>query len=149
MVCLGNICRSPVAEATLRKAAYLKGLNFEIDSAGTAGYHIGEAPDKRTISNAFKFGLDVSMLRARQFDSSDFEKFDLIFAMDRSNYQNLKKMAGNNREYANKIHMYGSYTGLNTDEIPDPYYGNESDFDLVFKLCEEAAKKLVEKLNPK
>ena len=89
MVCLGNICRSPVAEGVLRHLSVKKNLALDIDSAGTAGYHIGEQPDKRSIKNAKKNGVDISKLKARKFSKADFDEFDRIFVMDENNYKNV------------------------------------------------------------
>ncbi|MCC6371563.1 MAG: low molecular weight phosphotyrosine protein phosphatase [Bacteroidia bacterium] len=146
-VCLGNICRSPLAEGILLHLKEKQHLPFEIDSAGTAGYHIGEAPDPRTIANARKNGVDLSALRARQFQASDFDKFDWIFTMDKSNYNNLLKLTSN-KEQQQKLKLFLEFaTGQNGAEVPDPYYGNEKDFEKVFQLVYSASLQLCEKLN--
>jgi protein-tyrosine phosphatase len=145
-VCLGNICRSPVAEGIMLHLNSKYNYGFDIDSAGTAGYHIGEAPDRRTIANAKKNGVDLSTLRARQFTAVDFKKFDLIFAMDQSNYQTICSLASNNEEKT-KVKLFLDF--VNTDakkEVPDPYYGNEEGFENVFQLVYMACEKLCEKL---
>ena len=92
IVCLGNICRSPMAEGILRKKISDKKLNIQVDSAGTANYHVGEAPDSRAIRAAMHYGVDISHLRGRQFDQSDFDHFDRIYAMDTSNFRNILKL---------------------------------------------------------
>ena len=146
-VCLGNICRSPLAEGIMLHLTAKHNLGFEIDSAGTAGYHIGEAPDRRTIANAKKNGIDLSTLRARQFTSDDFKKFDLIFAMDQRNYNNICSFASTNEE-KNKVKLFLDFVkNESVMEVPDPYYGTNSDFEKVFQLVYTACEKLCKKLN--
>ncbi len=145
-VCLGNICRSPVAEGAALHLKHKHGIDVFIDSAGTAGYHIGEAPDRRTVANARRHGLDLSVLRARQFVVSDFEQFDHIFAMDVSNYNNMMRLASNNAQKEKvKLFLEFVYNEMGM-EVPDPYYGTESDFEhvfsLVYKACEDMFRKL-------
>ena len=146
MVCLGNICRSPIAEELFRDACLKTGLSVEVDSAGTANYHIGKAPDKRMISTAAKFGIDISQLRARQFDSTDFDTFDLIFAMDEQNFKDLKRLAKNDQQ-AQKLHRFQEYAGIDSPNyVPDPYYGDSSDFEFTFQVVQESAKRIANKL---
>lgn len=145
-VCLGNICRSPLAEGIMLHLKANKELKIEVDSAGTAGYHIGESPDHRTQANAKKNGVDLSQLRARQFTMADFKKFDHILAMDRTNFNNLIKLAGNSED-KEKVKLFLEFASNQTTlEVPDPYYGNEADFEqvfqLVYKACEQLCKKL-------
>ena len=97
-VCLGNICRSPMAEGILKRKNSEQNLNFKVDSAGTANYHVGEAPDVRMIQTAKKFGTNIDNLRARQFTKSDFEDFDVIFVMDKNNYKDVIHLASNQHE---------------------------------------------------
>lgn len=104
MVCLGNICRSPLAEGTLRRKVEEKDLNWQIDSAGTGSWHVGELPDSRSIHVAAKYGIDLTTQRARQFKKNDLDNFDLIFAMDSSNYQNILKLADNQTQ-KNKVKL--------------------------------------------
>jgi protein-tyrosine phosphatase len=146
MVCLGNICRSPIAEGILRhKLRELKKDEFRTDSAGTSDFHIGEAPDSRTRSNAKKNGVDISDLRARQFVASDFDEFDLIYAMDQSNYANIVRLARNNRDQSKvKLILDEAYPGENR-EVPDPYYGGDEGFQHVYDLLDEATDKIIEK----
>lgn len=141
-VCLGNICRSPLAEGIMLHLKEKYELPLEIDSAGTSHYHIGESPDKRTIANAKRNGIDLSHLRARQFDLSDFEKFDRIFVMDESNYKNVLALSDNSGHHQ-KVSLLLSATG-NSDlsEVPDPYFGGEKSFDLVFDLVYTACEQL-------
>lgn len=138
-VCLGNICRSPLAEGVMLHLKAQHQLdNIEVDSAGTAGYHIGEAPDKRTVLNAKKNGIDISSLRARQFSKQDFEHFDQIYVMDKNNLHHVLRLA-EKESHKNKVQLF-----LDGDaEVPDPYYGTSLDFEkvfwLVYKKCESLA----------
>lgn len=147
MVCLGNICRSPMAEGLLRHKIRSLNLTIETDSAGTANYHIGSKPDHRMIETAAKFGVDISDLRARQFKSTDFEEFDYIFAMDKENQRNMQRLAQNEEQrekvklLLEKVH-YPNFT-----EVPDPYYGNTKDFEFVYKMLDEATEILLKTLN--
>ena len=135
MVCLGNICRSPMAEGIMRK---LGGKKVEVDSAGTADYHIGFQPDKRMIATAIEHGVDISNLRARQFQSDDFDSFDLIFAMDSSNYRNIISLAKDDND-KQKVKMI-----LDNSNVPDPYYGGDEGFEHVYQLLHEACQKILE-----
>ena len=135
MVCLGNICRSPMAEGIMRKLGEKK---VEVDSAGTADYHIGFQPDKRMIATAIEHGVDISNLRARQFQSDDFDSFDLIFAMDSSNYQNIISLAKDDND-KQKVKMI-----LDNSNVPDPYYGGDEGFEHVYQLLHEACQKILE-----
>ncbi len=141
-VCLGNICRSPLAEGIMLHMKDKMQLRLEIDSAGTSNYHVGEAPDKRTIANAKKNGVDLSYLRARQFTKNDFELFDVIAVMDRSNLSNVLALAENNSD-KDKVRLFLDLVedkkGI---EVPDPYYGEEKDFEFVFQLVYNACEKL-------
>lgn len=146
MVCLGNICRSPLAEAILRKKAEELSLPIIVDSAGTSNFHIGENPDKRTIKNAQKNGIDVSTLIARQFKPEDFEKFDIIYTMDNSNYENVISLAKNNSQ-KNKVRMIMNELYPNSNmPVPDPYFGGEEGFQHVFELLDAACDKIIEKI---
>ena len=136
MVCLGNICRSPLAEGILRSK--ISPEKAEIDSAGTAGYHIGEAPDRRSVAIARKNNIDISSLRGRKFGVSDFDRFDHIYVMDRSNYDNVIEMArheGDREKVALILNL--SNPGSNT-EVPDPYYGGAEGFSDVYRMLDEA-----------
>ncbi|MFN4234888.1 MAG: low molecular weight protein-tyrosine-phosphatase [Bacteroidia bacterium] len=146
MVCLGNICRSPLAEAILRKKAEENSLQLIIDSAGTSNFHVGENPDKRTISNALKNGVDVSTLIARQFKADDFDKFDIIYTMDHSNYSNVIALARNESDI-NKVRMILNELYPNENRsVPDPYFGGEEGFQHVFELLNAACDKIIEKI---
>jgi len=136
MVCLGNICRSPLAEGILKSK--LPKDKFVIDSAGTASYHIGSPPDRRAMNIAEKNGLDISSLRGRQFSIDDFERFDYIYVMDESNYNNVMALA-RNEEDKNKVRFILNETYPNQNyDVPDPYYGGTEGFENVFKMLDEA-----------
>ena len=137
MVCLGNICRSPMAEGIMRN---LGGKKVEVDSAGTASYHIGLQPDKRMIATAFDHGIDISNLRARQFQYDDFNSFDLIFAMDSSNYRNIISLAKNDND-KQKVKMI-----LDNSNVPDPYYGDNEGFEHVYRLLHEACQNFLDNI---
>lgn len=146
MVCLGNICRSPIADGLLRKKVKEHGLGIEVDSAGTIALHQGQAPDYRMIETARKNSTDISMLRARQFNISDFDYFDLIFAMDFSNKKNILALARNDEDRS-KVHMLlGELTDQAEASVPDPYYGTQKDFDHVYDLVDQATDILIKKL---
>jgi protein-tyrosine phosphatase len=135
MVCLGNICRSPLAEGILKSKL---NANFEVDSAGTAAYHVGNPPDKRSIAVAQQFGIDISQQRARQFKKDDFNSFDLIFVMDQNNYNDVVELA--TPAQRRKVHLLRE-----NNEVPDPYYGDASAFEAVFHLIDTACETLVKK----
>ncbi|MAW21555.1 MAG: protein-tyrosine-phosphatase [Flavobacteriales bacterium] len=144
MVCLGNICRSPLAEGIL--AQKTQHLNIFVDSAGTAGYHVGNLPDPRSIEIAKKYNINLRNQRARQFSRTDFEKFDLIYAMDKSNYAHLISLA-ENKEERKKIRMILNEINPNAYEsVPDPYYGGENGFQNVYNMLEEACKKIAKQI---
>lgn len=146
MVCLGNICRSPLAEGIMLKLIEEQSLSLEVDSAGTSNYHIGEHPDHRTIANAKKNGLDISKLVARQFKTEDFDLFDKIYVMDHSNKRNVLALAKNN-EHKNKVELLLNelYPGKDM-EVPDPYFGGEQGFEDVFQMVYKACEKISEKI---
>lgn len=142
-VCLGNICRSPTAEAVFRVVAAreLPQLALMVDSAGTAGYHVGEPPDRRTREAAARRGYDLSALRARIVEPSDFDTFDLILAMDRQNLRTLQQHAPTHAHERLRLFLeYAPETG--TLEVPDPYYGGANGFEHVLDLVEAAARGL-------
>lgn len=146
MVCLGNICRSPLADGLLRNKVSEKKLPWFVDSAGTAGYHIGNPPDLRMIQTAKSNGIDISDLRARQFNTKDFTAFDRIYVMDQSNYNNVLALANSNAD-RQKVYLLLDHLYPNKQlEVPDPYYGNQSDFDAVFTLVNEATEALISDL---
>lgn len=143
-VCLGNICRSPTAHAVFRKQVAEAGLSesIQIDSAGTAAYHVGKHPDMRSMETARNRGIEMMDLRARKVDFGDFYEYDYILAMDDENYYNLKEMAL--PEHHAKIQMFLEFTDeFNETEVPDPYYGGAQGFEHVFDLVESASQGLL------
>ena len=143
MVCLGNICRSPLAEGIL--ASKLPD-SFKVDSAGTGNYHIGKLPDSRSIAIAKEKGIDITNQRARQFKKSDFQTFDYIYVMDRENYRDIIKLAPD-IESRNKVRMILDELFPNENvDVPDPYFGSESGFSIVFKMLDEACEIIANRL---
>lgn len=146
MVCLGNICRSPMAEGWLREKAKQHGLDLETDSAGTSGYHRGESPDKRMIRWAKKYDVDISDLKARQFTAADFDAFDYIFVMDASNLENVLSLARTENDKAKvKLYLENLYPG-ESREVPDPYFGGDDGFISVVEMLEQATDSFIQKL---
>jgi protein-tyrosine phosphatase len=144
MVCLGNICRSPTAEGVLRTLAAREApdLKLDIDSAGTADYHVGDPPDLRSQRAALRRGIDLSGLRARQVGPQDFAHFDLILAMDRNNLGDLRRVAPNDAHAQLKLFL--EYAGDPAVlEVPDPYYGKAEDFERVLDLTAAASRGLI------
>jgi len=141
-VCLGNICRSPTAEAVFRHKAEEAGLTLDIDSAGTHGYHIGKAPDKRSQAAGIERGYSFKGLKCRRVDESDFEKYDYILAMDDSNFASLQGMAPTHHQ--EKIRLLLDFADTDDKEVPDPYYGGKRGFELVLDLIEEASDGLID-----
>lgn len=147
-VCLGNICRSPAAETIFGKLASESGLTVKVDSAGTSGWHEGEKADPRMRHFAKERGYNITSI-ARKFKHADFDDFDLIIAMDDSNYEHLISLA-NNSGHKNKVSKMAEYIrekGFN--DIPDPYYGGDEGFTLVIDLLEYGSKKLIADLKKK
>jgi protein-tyrosine phosphatase len=144
MVCLGNICRSPLAEGILRHQLKEAGImDWEIDSAGTGGWHGGELPDRRSIEVAKKYDIDITSQRARKLNGYDLENFDLIFAMDASNYNDILKLSQNKAERDKvKLIMNEAFPGQNK-QVPDPYY-NDNGFEEVFQMLDKACGKIIE-----
>jgi len=143
MVCLGNICRSPLAEGILRaklKERRLEG--WEVDSAGTAGWHSGNPPDDRSVDMAHKYGIDISAQRSRKFRSTDFDRFDLILVMDSSNYTNVKNLATGEEEVG-KIKLIMNYVSPGQNQnVPDPYYDDDG-FEQVYGMLDAACDALL------
>ena len=143
MVCLGNICRSPLAEGIMRSKL---SEDFIVDSAGTGGWHAGELPDKRSISIAQNRGLDITNQRARQFKKSDFDTFDHIFVMDNSNYKDVLALAPNEEAKSKvKLILNEIFPNENVD-VPDPYYGGQDGFENVFDMLDQACEEIARKL---
>ncbi|MEP5254757.1 MAG: low molecular weight protein-tyrosine-phosphatase [Winogradskyella arenosi] len=144
MVCLGNICRSPLAHGIMQ--AQLPEDLFYVDSSGTAAYHIGKSPDKRSIAVARKHHIDISGQRARQFQVSDFDTFDIIYAMDDANYRDILKLARNTADQ-NKVKLFlEANSSIQNKNVPDPYYGDETDFEYVYNLINDTSKILHKEL---
>ena len=144
MVCLGNICRSPLAEGILKSK--LDPKKFQIDSCGTSNYHIGKSPDKRSIDTAKQHGIDITNQKASQFKLSDFDTYDFIYPMDRSNYNDIIRLARNESDtkkvnlILNELHDYEEI------DVPDPYYGGEQGFIDVYEMLNNACDHIVKKL---
>lgn len=144
-VCMGNICRSPTAQGVFEDLVKSQGLagHILIDSAGTHAYHIGNPPDQRSQAAARSRGVDLSGQRARKVEVSDFDRFDYILAMDRSNLEDLRYLA--QQEQLGRIHLFMQFAShWNVDEVPDPYYGGNSGFERVLDMVEDAAVGLLE-----
>lgn len=140
VVCLGNICRSPTAEEVLRQKAAVAGLATKVDSAGTGNWHIGKHPDERSQRHAKQHGYNISKLTARQVTQQDFEQFDLILAMDNQNLQDLKAMQANLPNTTAKLALFTEECPLHGgQDVPDPYYGDDEDFERVIDYIESAA----------
>lgn len=149
VVCMGNICRSPLASAVLQSAVQQRGLqdHVAVDSAGTHGGHQGELPDRRARELAAQRGYPaIQTDRARRVTDDDFAHFDLILAMDRDNLQRLQERCP--PEHADKLHLFLAYAGLGDAEVPDPYYGPPAGFEVVLDLCERGAEGLLQRLPP-
>jgi protein-tyrosine phosphatase len=145
-VCLGNICRSPTAEGLMLNHLAAAGLadDIRVDSAGTGGWHAGDPPDPRTIAAARRKGVDLSALRARKVELTDFTSFDLIVGMDRQNVADLRRLAP--KGSTARIALWLEEALGSADEVPDPYYEDERAFDAVFALCDRAARAFVARL---
>lgn len=145
MVCLGNICRSPLAEGILRNK--LDSNQFIIDSAGTGNWHVGDPPDRRSVAVAKKYGLDISGLRGRQFTSIDFQDFDHIYVMDNSNLENVLALAERPEDRA-KVSMILEtiFPGERVD-VPDPYYGGDEGFERVYTMLDEACDVIKQRIS--
>jgi protein-tyrosine phosphatase len=144
MVCLGNICRSPLAEGIL--SSKLPSDIFLVDSAGTGHWHVGQLPDKRSIETASKRGLDITKQRGRQIQPSDLDRFDYIYVMDNSNYEDVVKLS-TKTEHKQKVTLIldALFPGENVD-VPDPYYGLQNGFEQVYDMLDEACELIAQKL---
>jgi len=141
VVCLGNICRSPMGEGILRKKIKERNLNVTVDSAGTADYHVGHSPDERAIQASRSFDVDISKLRGRQFSVKDFDNFTHIYAMDKSNFANILSLARNQSDI-DKVKMFLPDGG----DVPDPWFGELEGFYPIFHLLELAADKIIDEI---
>ena len=135
VVCLGNICRSPIGEGWIRHVAMVRGLRVKVSSAGTSGYHVGAAPDKRSVFAMREVGIDISGQRSRKFIRSDFQKFDRILVMDNSNLADILSLARSDEE-REKVALFDP----SGTEVPDPYYGGEDGFAKVREQVRAAAE---------
>jgi protein-tyrosine phosphatase len=145
-VCLGNICRSPLAEGIFREAAARAGMadRFDIDSAGTGAWHVGSPPDPRSVAVARRHGIDITGQRARRLHRGDFERFDLLLGMDLSNVEAIR--AASPAGQASRVHLFGAYATGHAFEVPDPYYGDGDGFERVYRMLRDASETLVDKL---
>lgn len=139
MVCLGNICRSPLAEGIMQHLAEQNGLDWQIDSAGTGNWHVGEEPDRRSVRTAHSHGIDISSQACRQFRRQDFNAFDLILVMDKNNYADVLALAPD-EQAAGKVKLL-----LGDKEVPDPYF-DDTLFEPVFGLIEEGCRNIIKEL---
>lgn len=140
-VCLGNICRSPTAEAVFRHKARQHNVNVLIDSAGTAGYHVGSRPDSRSMEAGMMRGYDFNGISCRKLTPQDCENFDLLIAMDRDNLRNMEKICPD--EFKDKLTLFLHFADVDEDEVPDPYYGGKKGFEHVLDLIEQASDGLI------
>lgn len=146
MVCLGNICRSPLAEGILEHKANEIGLNITVDSAGTIAQHKGELPDSRSITTAHEHGIDITNQRSRPLKKKDFEEFDRIYVMDASNYNDVLDLAEDKNQRAKvKMILNESYPGENRG-VPDPYFGGDDGFENVYQMLDKACAVIVANL---
>lgn len=147
-VCLGNICRSPLAEGIFKHRVREAGLENKIfvDSGGTSGWHIGESPDPRSVDIAYKHGIELDSF-GRKAVSEDFQNFDYIIAMDRDNYSDLKRLSGSTREGAAKLFLMRDFDDVGKGmDVPDPYYGGADGFKQVFQMLDRSCKNLLEEI---
>jgi protein-tyrosine phosphatase len=143
MVCLGNICRSPLAEGILKSK--VNPDKVFVDSAGTAGYHVGNPPDHRSVAVARQNGLDISNQRCRKFSSIDFLEFDHIYVMDKSNFSNVMQLA-NTEDDRTKVKLLLEEIDFDISEVPDPYYGGADGFEKVYQMIDRACEAIAKKL---
>lgn len=143
MVCLGNICRSPLAEGIMKHKFQQYGLKAEVDSAGIVAFHAGEPPDSRAIAVAEKHGVRIDDQIARKFEASDFDIFDVILTMDEEVHIDILKMA-TNTNHATKVKLFMSYAGTDLKEVPDPYYGGQEGFENVFQMIDKACDRIAQ-----
>lgn len=145
-MCLGNICRSPLAEGVFRSVLVERGRAeaYRIDSAGTGGWHLGSAPDPRSIAIAARHGIDISQQQARRIEPADFTRFDLLLGMDQSNVEDMKAIAPAGA--SGRIQLFLEFATGRTRDVPDPYFGGPDGFAIVYRTVREASEKLVDRL---
>ena len=146
MVCLGNICRSPLAAGILSHKMKMHGIDAEVHSAGTANYHIGQAADRRSIETARKHDIDIISHTGRQFQAKDFESYDTIYAMDRDNYRNILSKARNEKDKAKVKMLMNEVLPHENLEVPDPYYGGPEGFENVYRMINMASDEIIKKI---
>ncbi len=145
MVCLGNICRSPIAEGVMKAKVSGDQHDVGVDSAGTSSYHTGESPDPRAIQTARSNGVDIETQKARRIRHDDFEEFDVILAMDRSVFDDIRSMT-DDPAHIDKIHLFLEYSGVHDpQEVPDPYFGGDQGFMHVYSMIDEACDRILDR----
>ena len=147
MVCLGNICRSPLAEGILLAKVNSRGLDIKVDSAGTGGWHVGQGPDHRALAIANKYDIDISQQQARQFSSTDFEDFDIIYAMDDSNLSDIVSLANSNKDIEKVQLILNEINPEDNTPVPDPYYGDDDGFEKVYQLLDASCEIITKKIS--
>jgi protein-tyrosine phosphatase len=147
MVCLGNICRSPLAEGIMKEKIKAQGLDWQVDSAGTGAYHIGELPDPRSIEIARQYGIDLTDQRARKIIRKDLDEFDLILTMDQSNYRHVRALAQNEQQRQKIKSILTFAEATPQSEVPDPYW-DDNGFQIVYDLLDEATEGILNELAP-
>lgn len=146
MVCLGNICRSPMAHGLLQYKVQQLGLKWEVDSAGTSSYHRGEQPDARAIACMKRHGIDITYQSSRPITHSDLAEYDLIYVMDRSNLRDVTALAGNEDELSKIALIMATVSETSAADVPDPYFGSgDKGFETVYKMLDNATDKIIEK----
>lgn len=146
MVCLGNICRSPLAEGIMQQKLLEKGLDWQVDSAGTGAWHVGEKPDQRSIQTARRHQIDIGQQRARQLKPHDLDRFDLILAMDSQNYRDILRHA-TSKAQEEKVHLIMNFVSPGRNQaVPDPYW-DDNGFEQVFEMLDLACERVIEQVN--
>jgi protein-tyrosine phosphatase len=149
MVCLGNICRSPLAQGILEEKAKLHNIDIDVDSAGTRSWHVGSLPDKRSISTAFNHKIDISSQKARKFNTRDFNTFDRIFVMDTDNLRDVLRLSSSEID-SEKVKLILNLTHPEQQfSVPDPYYGGQNGFEEVYQLLDKACDAIIMELKEK
>lgn len=143
MVCLGNICRSPLAEGILQHQAAINGLNWRVDSAGTSAYHIGEPPHRLSQKVALLHGIDISGQKCRQFTAADMDEYDMIYVMDEDNHQDVRQMAGAHWQPQKVQRLLQVLNNPKLINVPDPWYGGEEGYHEVYEMIEKACQKII------
>lgn len=145
VVCLGNICRSPIAEGLLRHKVQQHGLNWQVDSAGINSYHTGEAPHRHSQKVCLMNGVDISGQRARRFSAADFERYDIIYAMADDVYEEIRRMGGKHADMDKVVYFLNELEPGSNGSVPDPWYGNEDGYLPVYELIDRTCDAIIEK----